>query len=296
MKIVLLGKNGQVGWELQRSLAPLGQIVALGRHDLGGDLVLPGLTADRIRSEQPDVVVNAAAYTAVDQAESESELCRRVNATAVSEIAMAAADIGALLVNYSTDYVFNGDGDRPWCEGDEKQPLNVYGQSKLEAEQYLEAAGCKYFNFRTSWVYGVRGANFAKTIISLAQERDALNVVSDQVGAPTGADLIADVTAHAIRTANIEHECFGTYHLVPNGFTSWFGYANYCVEVACAKGANFKLTKNALNPIMAGEYKTAAKRPYNSRLSNAKIETMFKLSMPDWRHGVERFVSNIFNK
>lgn len=296
MKILLLGKNGQVGWELQRSLAPLGKVVALDRRDPGGDLALEGVTADRIRSERPDVVVNAAAYTAVDRAETEIELCRRVNATAVSETARTCADIGALLVHYSTDYVFNGGGNQPWSEGDATGPLNLYGKTKLEGEEYIKASSCKYLNFRTSWVYGARGNNFAKTMLKLAQEREELSIISDQFGAPTGADLIADVTAHAIKAANIDDGRLGTYHLVSSGTTSWLEYATFCIELARSQGADIKIASNKISSILSCEYETDATRPYNSRLSNSKIEAAYDLRMPDWQWGITRLVNAILEK
>lgn len=296
MKILLLGKNGQVGWELQRSLAPLGRVVALDRRDQGGDLSLEKATADRIRAERPDVVVNAAAYTAVDRAETEIELCRRVNASAVSEVASACADTGALFVHYSTDYVFNGEGDQPWSEDDVTGPLNVYGKTKLEGEEYIKASGCKFLNFRTSWVYGVRGNNFAKTMLRLAQEREELSVISDQFGAPTGAELIADVTAHAIKAARLDDQKTGTYHLVPTGTTTWYDYAIFCINLVRSEGADIKITPNKIYSILSSEYDTAATRPNNSRLSNNKIENAFGLRMPDWQSGITRLINSILKK
>jgi dTDP-4-dehydrorhamnose reductase len=296
MKILLLGKNGQVGWELQRSLAPLGAVVALDRSDRGGDLSLEKVTADRIRAERPDVVVNAAAYTAVDRAETEIELCRRVNASAVLEVASACADTGALFVHYSTDYVFNGEGDQPWSEDDATGPLNVYGKTKLEGEEYIKTSGCTFLNFRTSWVYGVRGNNFAKTMLRLAQEREELSVISDQFGAPTSAELIADVTAHAIKAARQNDQQTGTYHLVPTGSTTWFDYAAFCINLARSQGADIKTAPNKITPILTSEYDTAANRPLNSRLSNSKIESAFGLRMPDWQTGITRLMNSILEK
>ena len=239
MKVLLLGKNGQVGWELQRSLAPLGELVALDRHstlaDGGcGDLNdLDGLreTVARLR---PDVIVNAAAHTAVDKAESEPELARTLNTLAPGALAEASHAVGALLVHYSTDYVFDGSGTAPWTEAAATGPLSVYGQTKLEGEQRIAAAAARHLIFRTSWVYAARGGNFAKTMLRLAQERERLTVIDDQYGAPTGAELIADVTAHAIRQALRDNACGGTYNLAAAGETTWNGYARFVIESARA--------------------------------------------------------------
>lgn len=296
MKILLFGKNGQVGWELQRSLAPLGQVVALDRRDRGGDLSVEGMTAERIRYERPDVVVNAAAYTAVDRAETEIDLCRRVNATAVSEVARTCADLDALFVHYSTDYVFNGEGDQPWSEDDATGPINVYGKTKLEGEEYIKASGCKFLNFRTSWVYDVRGNNFAKTMLRLAQEREELSVISDQFGAPTAADLIADVTAHAIRAARQDDRKTGIYHVVPAGTTTWFDYAAFCINLARAAGVDIKTAPNKITPIQSAEYVAAANRPLNSRMSISKLENTFGMRMPDWKLGIKRLINNILEQ
>ena len=225
MRILLLGKNGQVGWELQRSLAPLGELTALDRHGadgLCGDLGNPEGIAATVRAVQPQLIVNAAAYTAVDQAESEPELARRINAAAPAVLAREAAAGGALLVHYSTDYVFDGSGERPWREDDATAPLSVYGQTKLEAEQAILASGCAHLILRTSWVYAARGGNFAKTMLRLAQERERLTVIDDQWGAPTGAELIADVSAHAIAQTRQQPGKAGIYHLAPAGETPWF--------------------------------------------------------------------------
>jgi len=231
MKILLFGKNGQVGWELQRSLAPLGELVALDSNgkELCGDFTdLDGI-ARTVREVAPDVIVNAAAHTAVDKAESETELVRAINALAPEVLAREAAALGAWLVHYSTDYVFDGSGDYPWIETDATAPLSVYGSTKLEGEQLIMQSGCQHLIFRTSWVYAARGANFAKTMLRLAKKRDELKVVSDQHGAPTSAELIADVTALCLyRLQNdplLAGTASGTYHLVAAGETSWHGYA-----------------------------------------------------------------------
>ncbi|MFZ7338337.1 dTDP-4-dehydrorhamnose reductase, partial [Comamonas jiangduensis] len=234
MKILLFGCNGQVGWELQRSLAVLGEVVALGRDStaLCGDLANPEGIAATVRAVAPDVIVNAAAHTAVDQAEREVELARLFNATTPGVLAREAHALNALLVHYSTDYVFGGSGNAPRAEDAATAPLSVYGQTKLEGEQLIQASGCKHLIFRTSWVYAVRGGNFAKTMLLLAQEREQLNVINDQFGAPTGADLLADVTAHAIRHVAQHPEHLGLYHCVAGGETTWHAYAEFVIATA----------------------------------------------------------------
>ena len=293
MKIVLLGKNGQVGWELQRSLAPLGTLVALDRHDSGGDLSQPQAVAERIIQERPHVVVNAAAYTAVDKAESDAALCRTINTTAVQAMAQASASVGALLVHYSTDYVFDGTGQKPWLETDPTGPLNVYGQTKLDGEQAIASSGCAHLVFRTSWVYGSRGGNFAKTMLRLAQEREQLQVINDQVGAPTGADLIADVSAHAIRATLAIPALAGLYHLVAAGETTWHGYASYCIVQARAAAVAIKVPADQVLAVATSAFPTPAQRPHNSRLSTAKLQQQFGLHLPHWQQGVQRLLQTI---
>jgi dTDP-4-dehydrorhamnose reductase len=293
MKIVLLGKNGQVGWELQRSLAPLGTLLALDRNDAGGDLNQPQAVAERIMQERPHVVVNAAAYTAVDKAESDATLCRTINTTAVQAMAQASTSVGALLVHYSTDYVFNGSGQAPWLETDPTGPLNVYGQTKLEGEQAIAASGCQHLVFRTSWVYGSRGGNFAKTMLRLAQDREQLQVINDQVGAPTGADLIADVSAHAIRATLANPALAGLYHLVAAGETTWHGYASYCIEQARAAGVAIKVPADQVRAVPTSAFPTPAQRPHNSRLSTAKLQQQFGLHLPHWQQGVQRLLQTV---
>jgi dTDP-4-dehydrorhamnose reductase len=297
MKILLLGKNGQVGWELQRSLAPLGELVALDRHSvdgLSGDLSnLESLRA-AIRQVKPDVIVNAAAYTAVDKAESETELADRVNGLASAVIAEEAATSGAWLVHYSTDYVFSGLGTTPWQETDAVAPVNYYGSSKLAGEQAIIASGCKHLIFRTSWVYGARGNNFAKTMLRLAKDRETLSVIADQIGAPTGADLIADVTALAIRLVIKRPELAGLYHLAAAGEVSWHGYASHVIDFAKAQGEELAVT--TVNPIETTAYPTPAQRPLNSRLSTQKLRDNFSLHLPDWQSGVTRMLREVLNK
>lgn len=297
MKILLLGKNGQVGWELQRSLAPLGELIALDRHavdGLCGDLSdLEALRAT-IRQIKPDVIVNAAAYTAVDKAESETELASRVNGDASQLMAEEAATLGAWLIHYSTDYVFSGQGSAPWQENDAVAPVNHYGASKLAGEQAISASGCKHLIFRTSWVYGARGNNFAKTMLRLATDRDTLNVIADQIGAPTGADLIADVTALAIRQAMQRPELLGLYHLAASGEVSWHGYASHVIAFAQDNGE--QLAVKNVSPIDTTAYPTPARRPLNSRLNTQKLRNNFSLHLPDWQSGVTRMLREVLNK
>ena len=298
MKILLLGKNGQVGWELQRSLAPLGEVVALDfdSRKLCGDLTnLQGL-AQTVRSVAPDIIVNAAAHTAVDKAESEPELVRTINALAAGVLAQEAKRSNAWLIHYSTDYVFDGHGDKPWLETDATAPLNVYGATKLEGEQLIQQSACKHLIFRTSWVYGARGGNFAKTMLRLARERDSLNVINDQIGAPTGADLLADISAHAIRTAQLRPEVSGLYNLVAAGETSWHGYASFVIGFARSAGIPITVAPDAIKPVPTSSFPTAAKRPLNSRLDTSKLQNIFDLNLPRWQIGVNRMLTEILDK
>jgi dTDP-4-dehydrorhamnose reductase len=293
MKILLLGKNGQVGWELQRSLAPLGEVLALDRHstDFCGDLSQPERLAQTVRDWRPDVVVNAAAHTAVDKAESEPELARCLNAIAPAALAQTAAEVGAWLVHYSTDYVFNGQGDTPWQECSATGPLSVYGQTKLEGEQAIAAVCAKHLIFRTSWVYAARGGNFAKTMLRLGAERERLTVINDQHGAPTGADLIADVTAHAIRCVMRQAELAGVYHLVAAGETTWHGYASHVIAQARRIRPELALQVNEIAPVPTASFPTPAQRPLNSRLSTHKLQQAFGLVLPPWQQGVNRMLA-----
>jgi dTDP-4-dehydrorhamnose reductase len=297
MKILLLGKNGQVGWELQRSLAPLGELIALDRHPvdgLSGDLSDLDALRATIRKVKPDVIVNAAAYTAVDKAESETELADRVNGQASQVMAEEAASLGAWLIHYSTDYVFSGEGLTPWQETDAVAPVNHYGASKLTGEQAIIASGCKHLIFRTSWVYGARGNNFAKTMLRLAKDRDTLSVIADQIGAPTGADLIADVTALAVQQVQLRPELAGLYHLAASGEVSWHGYASHVIGFAKANGEELAVT--TINPIDTTAYPTPARRPLNSRLNTQKLRGNFSLHLPDWQSGVTRMLMEVLNK
>lgn len=292
MKLLLLGKGGQVGWELQRSLAPLGEVVALDHEStqFHADFSQPERLADTVRAIRPDVVVNAAAHTAVDRAESEPELARKLNATAPGVLAQAAGDLGALMVHYSTDYVFDGSGEQAWHEDDATGPLSVYGQTKLEGEQ-LVARNCpRHLIFRTSWVYAARGANFAKTMLRLAKERDKLTVIDDQFGAPTGAELLADATAHAIRETLRDSGKAGLYHLVAAGVTTWNGYARFVLEQAQSLGVELKAGPQAVEPVSTSAFPTPAKRPHNSRLDTSKFKQSFGLVLPSWEEGVARML------
>jgi dTDP-4-dehydrorhamnose reductase len=298
MRILLLGKNGQVGWELQRSLAPLGQVLALDAksHDYCGDLNdLQGLAAT-VQRFAAEVIVNAAAYTAVDKAESEPDQALRINAEAPAVLATEARKLNALLVHYSTDYVFDGKGDAPWQESDPVGPLSVYGATKLQGEQAIQDAGCAHLILRTSWVYAARGNNFAKTMLRLAAERDSLNVIDDQFGAPTGADLLADVTAHAIRAVRLNPQLHGIYHLAAAGETTWHRYVRFVLEQAQAAGVVLKVPSAAVGAITTAAYPTPAKRPGNSRLNTQKLQNAFSLCLPDWQDGVARMLKEILEK
>lgn len=291
MKILLFGKNGQVGWELQRSLAPLGKVIALDRAstNLCGDLTRPEDLAETVRSVCPDVVVNAAAHTAVDRAEAEPELAHAVNAVAAGVLAREAATLGAWTVHYSSDYVFDGSGSRPWLETDTPAPLNVYGQTKLEGEQLVAAMNPRHLIFRTSWVYAARGGNFARTMLRLAAERDRLTVVDDQFGAPTGADLLADVTAHAVRAAHHRPAVpAGVYHLAAAGRTSWHGYARFVIDYAARLRGPLRCLQ--VDPVPSSAFTTPARRPLNSCLDTTRLRNALDLHLPPWQDGVERML------
>ena len=296
MNILLLGKNGQVGWELQRSLAPLGQVVALDRRGEGGlcgDLAdLDGLAAT-VRAVQPQVIVNAAAHTAVDRAQAEPDLAARINAQAPAVLARAAAACGALLLHYSTDYVFDGSGQTPWQEGDATGPLSVYGRTKLAGEQAIVQSGCAHLIFRTSWVYAARGGNFARTMLRLAAERERLTVIDDQWGAPTGAELIADVSAHAIAQVRAEPAKAGLYHLAAAGETTWFSYANHVLAQARQSQPAIELKATEVVPVASSHFPTPARRPHNSRLDTRKLQAAFGLVLPPWQAGVNRMLLEI---
>ena len=293
LKILLFGANGQVGWELQRSLSPLGELISLDRHstELCGDLTDMNGIKETVRRVAPDVIVNAAAYTAVDRAESDVEAAQIVNAVAPGILAEAASAAGAWLVQYSTDYVFDGRGSKPWVETDSVGPLNVYGQTKLEGERLIASQCAKYLIFRTSWVYAARGGNFAKTMLRLAQERESINVINDQFGAPTGADLIADVTAHAIAHVIRKSDNAGFYHLAASGETTWFDYAKYVIDQSKRVQRAPEIIVNTISPVATSAFPTAAQRPHNSRLNTAKLQHTFGLHLAPWQQGVARMLA-----
>lgn len=304
MKILLLGKDGQLGWELQRSLAPLGELVALSRNPannalhqgqpLCGDLSnLQGL-AETVRSVRPNLIVNAAAYTEIDKAEHNPDLARCINATAVGVLAQEAQTLGAALVHYSTDYVFDGSGEQPRDENAATAPLNVYGKTKLEGEQLVQQHCPKHLIFRTSWVYSAHGNNFAKTMLQLGQERKRLSIVNDQFGAPTSAELLADITAHAVRQLLAgDQACAGLYHLVANGQTSWYDYACFVLDAARRAGLPLQVAPDAIAAIPTSAFPTAANRPHNSRLATQKLQKTFGLTLPHWQCGLQRMLDEV---
>ena len=295
MKILLTGKNGQVGWELERSLQPLGQVIAFDRTGL--DLANPDSIRAAIREIKPDLIVNAAAYTAVDKAESEPELAMAINGIAPGIMAEEAKRLGAAIVHYSTDYVFDGTKTEPYTEDDVPNPINVYGKTKLAGEQAIQAVGVPHLIFRTSWVYGVRGKNFMRTILRLAKERDELRIVDDQLGAPTWCRMIAETTAQALaqHPSLRAHsslfrggELAGVYHLTAGGQATWYRFAKAILENAASRiPADFGLDRRShvlpqLTPITTDEYPLPAKRPVNSLLSNRRLNTQFGLTLQDW--------------
>ena len=293
MKIVLFGCAGKVGWELQRSLASLGEVTALDFDSCNfhADFSRPAALADTVRALQPDVIVNAAAHTAVDKAESEPELAATINSEAPRVLAAEAAALDAWLVHYSTDYVFDGSGSEAREENAATGPLNVYGRTKLAGENHIRASGCKHLIFRTSWVYAAHGSNFARTMLKLARERETLSVVDDQVGAPTGADFLADVTAHAIRSAFREPRLSGTYNAVAAGETSWHGYASWVIAWARTHGLSVKVAADAIHAVQTSACPSPARRPLNSRLATGKLGRTFKLTPPHWQAGVARMLT-----
>jgi len=295
MKILLFGKNGQVGWELQRALAPLGEVIALDADSTGlsADFSKPESLIATVREVAPHWIVNAAAHTAVDKAESESDLARAINATAPGVLAREAAALGAWLMHYSTDYVFDGSGSTARAEDAPTGPLGVYGATKLEGEELIRASGCQHLIFRTSWVYAARGGNFARTMLKLAQDRDALKVIDDQIGAPTGADLLADLTAHAMRSVALQPQHGGTYHAVASGHTSWHGYATHVIENARARGVPIRVAREAIAAVPTSAFPTPARRPANSRLDTQKLRNTFGLQLPDWQSGVDRMLTEV---
>ncbi|MFW2175817.1 dTDP-4-dehydrorhamnose reductase [Acinetobacter guillouiae] len=300
MKILLLGKNGQVGWELQRALQPLGEVVALDRaaneNNLIGDLADFDQIEYAIKKIKPDVVVNAAAYTAVDKAESDQENADLINHLAVKNLAEICNNLNCLLIHYSTDYVFNGEGETAWSESDQTDPVNFYGYTKRLGEVAIEQSGCTFINFRTCWVYGSHGNNFIKTMLKLASSREELSIINDQIGAPTGAALIADITSQILRYYSIsslekKKELCGHYHLAASGECSWYDYAQFVFGLAKQKDQNLAIQK--VNAIETTAYPTPAKRPLNSRLNTNKLQINFKIHLPDWKLGVAQVLEEI---
>ena len=305
-RFLVLGSKGQVGWELQRALAPLGEVVALERGETGtrlpdgqeacGDLMQIERLSATVRSLRPDVVINAAAYTAVDKAETECDDGADGERGGAGSTGVACAAINALLVHYSTDYVFDGTGDSPWREEDRTAPLSIYGQTKLDGERRIRESGCWHLIFRTSWVYAARGANFVRTMLRLAAEREALNVVADQFGAPTGAELLADATAHALRRTEGRDDLLGTYHLTASGTTTWCDYARLVIGQARAAGLPVKVEPDRITPVPTRAYPLPARRPHNSRLDCRKFEAAFGLRLPPWQDGVCRVIAELIAK
>ena len=296
MKILLLGKGGQVGWELQRSLSILGDVVACdfdSAGELKADFSDPESLVPLIRRVRPDAIVNSAAHTAVDKAESEPDLARAINALAPGVIAREAAALGACLVHYSTDYVYDGSGDHVRDETAATAPLSVYGRTKLEGEKLIRDSGCSHLILRTSWVYAARGGNFARTMLRLAAEREELKVIADQIGAPTGADLLADVTALALPRLRQQPVLGGVYHCVAGDQTSWHGYAQLVIEWAREKGHAVRVAPDQVLAIPTSAYPTPAQRPLNSRLNTNKLQSTFGIKLPPWQLGVQRMLSEV---
>ncbi|TKB26108.1 dTDP-4-dehydrorhamnose reductase [Desulfopila sp. IMCC35006] len=295
MKILLLGKDGQLGWELQRSLAPLGEVTACGRNE--ADLTKLTELRALVRATSPQIIVNAAAYTAVDQAESEPEQAFLINSEAVDLLAQEACLLNSWLIHYSTDYVFDGTENGAYVETDTPAPLGVYGQSKLSGEEAVRASGCQHLILRTSWVYAARGNNFIKTMLRLASERDELKVVCDQIGAPTSAELLADVTAYCLYRlqydASFSIEKSGTYHLTASGITSWHGFARLILEEAFEHGVELRATAKNVLAIPTSDYPLPAKRPANSQLTTEKIRNTFNLELPPWQLHAKRALAEI---
>lgn len=274
-KILILGSKGQVGWELRRTLAPLGQIIAHDRTTL--DLSCPTSLSRKIQEIQPQVIVNAAAYTAVDKAETDQETCYAINAKAPQQLAQEAKNLQALLIHYSTDYVFDGKSAHPYKEQDSTNPQNIYAKSKLEGDQAILSSGCSHIILRTSWVYGSRGQNFLRTMLRLGQQKDLLKIVDDQIGAPTWSRMIAEATAQVIARYNGQD---GLYNLTSGGKTSWFGFAQAIFDLYSLKN-EYKVPQ--LNNIPSSEYPVPAKRPQNSLLCQDKLFQTFQIKMPDWK-------------
>ena len=293
MKILLLGANGQLGWQLRRSLGAIGEVTALHRASapLCGDLAQPEALARSVQAVRPELIVNAAAYTAVDRAESERDAAFALNANACAVLADAAQRCGAWLVHYSTDYVFDGSGERPWRETDPVAPINVYGSSKLAGERAITQACERHLILRTSWVFDSWGQNFLKSILRAATRQDSLKVVSDQWGAPTRAALVADITAHVLR--QLKPQASGIYHVAAGGATTWHEYATLAVAHARECGLPLKASPGNIAAIASGEYPQAAARPRNSRLDTGRLRAAFGVNLPPWQDGVRAVVAEL---
>ena len=295
-KILLLGANGQVGWELQRALAVLGDVNACDQHEANFENLQD--LATLVDDFNPTIIVNAAAYTAVDKAESEPEKVKQINADAVALLASKAKKFEAWLIHYSTDYVFDGTSSLPYKESDKTNPQSVYGITKFQGEEAIKESGCKHLIFRTSWVYAARGANFAKTMIKLAQDREELKVVNDQIGAPASAELIADITTLCLYRINQDTASAfsGVYNLVPKGEVSWYDFAKYILVKTQKYGVKFKVKPENIIPISTKDYPTPAKRPANSRLDVTKIIDTFGIYIPHWQKHADRFIDELYVK
>lgn len=294
MRMLLLGKNGQVGFELRRTLAPLGEVIAFDYPAC--DLSQPDSIRGVIAATKPQVIINAAAYTAVDKAETEPGLARAINAAAPGIIGAEAKRIGARVIHYSTDYVYDGAKADAYGEDDATNPLGVYGATKRDGDEALAASGAEHFIFRTSWVFGAHGANFVKTVLRLAAERDKLNIVADQFGAPTSAALLADVTAQVLgqlRWRNAADTPSGVYHLVAGGETSWHGFAQAIIRGGVARRLTLKLMAENVRAITTSEYPLPAKRPANSRLDTTRLRQTFNLVLPPWQAGLDHVLDLI---
>ncbi|MEP3477411.1 MAG: dTDP-4-dehydrorhamnose reductase [Hyphomicrobiales bacterium] len=298
MKTLLFGADGQVGYHLQHSLSEIGELISCNRHQV--DLYDLDRLRQTIRDTSPDFIVNAAAYTAVDQAEDDIGLAYKINADAVELMALEAKKQNSWLIHYSTDYVFDGKTNTPYKENITPNPINVYGWTKLQGENAVIASNCKHLIFRTSWVYSERKSNFAKTILKLATEKDELKIVSDQIGAPTSADFIAQITADCLvqinKQSHVSHDYSGLYHLTPLGRISWYDFACFLVEEAQKQNFTLMLNKSKIRPISSSEYPTLAKRPPFSLLDNSKIQKTFDLKISDWKYHAQKLVSELKQK
>lgn len=295
MRVLLFGKNGQVGWELNRSLQPLGEVIALGKED--ADFSKPASLRDIVQSIKPDIIVNASAYTAVDKAEEDEGMALIVNAEAPVVLAEEALKIDALLVHYSTDYVFDGKKPTPYVETDTPSPINVYGRSKLKGEVGIQATGCRYLILRTSWVYASRGHNFLLTILKLATERESLSIICDQVGSPTSARFLAEVTLLCIEKTisgrGGKGSGSGVYHVTASGDTTWYEFALTAIDMASSRKNFFKVV-SSIEKITTAEYPVKAARPLNSHMDSSKVMRDYGIELPGWKNGLALCIDELF--